>query len=134
MLSPTRLKNGCGATFVTTKRSPGAPPSGPVSPFPANRIRDPVLTPAGISTSTDSFRAIRPSPPHSRQSVICLPEPPHSEQVIENCSRPLATEVLPAPVQFTQMLSLEPDMRPLPLQAAQGDFRNTLMLVFTPRM
>src|SRR5579883_3132536 len=133
MLSPMRLKNGCSVTFTTTYKSPGGPPNGPASPFPGMRIRDPVLTPAGNSTSTVSVAATRPSPPHSLQELINRPDPPHSAQVTVNCRWPFDRVVLPVPLQVPHAVSREPGVCPVPPQMPQASFRKTLITAWRPR-
>ena len=45
--APSRSKILCGATFISTYRSPVGPPFFPASPSPVNLILSPLSTPGG---------------------------------------------------------------------------------------
>ena len=57
--SPRRVKTSCGATSISTYRSPAGPPPGPTSPWPASWIRVPLSTP---ERDLDRDRAPGPDP------------------------------------------------------------------------
>src|SRR6185369_9307112 len=105
MLSPSRLKKGCSATYTTMYKSPDGPPKRPTSPFPGMRTREPAPTPGGKSTSTVCVREKRPSPPHSPHRMIERPVPPQSAHVTENCRCPFARVVFAVPPHVTHVLS-----------------------------
>ena len=49
-LSSCRSKSSCSLTERTMYRSPDWPPARPASPFPEERRREPLSTPAGMRT------------------------------------------------------------------------------------
>src|SRR5918992_4085964 len=83
--SPRRLKTGCSAPRVTTKRSPAGPPLLPLPPLPGTRIFIPSLAPASILTVTCRVLRTLPLPEHVGHGFSTIvPSPPHRAHGSEN--------------------------------------------------
>src|SRR5262245_27092281 len=132
MLSPMRLKNGCSPTLTTTYRSPAGPPNRPLLPFPERRMREPVATPGGRSTSRVSERDARPSPRQLLQGLMDRPVPPQSPHVTANCKCPFVRIVFPIPEQPSHALSREPGCCPVPLHVPHASIRTMLIRALRP--
>src|SRR6185503_4770588 len=88
-LLPCRSNCSCSATWITTYRSPDAPPCTPASPSPDTRKREPVSTPAGIFTSNCFSRSTRPEPLQSGQGfLITRPAPRQTWHVLATEKNP----------------------------------------------
>src|SRR5262249_52030 len=123
---------GCSPTLTTTYRSPAGPPNRPLLPFPERRMREPVATPGGRSTSKVSERDPRPSPPQLLQGLMDRPVPPQSPHVTVNCKCPFVRIVFPRPPQPLHALSREPGCCPVPLQVPHASIRTMLIRVLCP--
>src|SRR5215210_2993354 len=131
--SPRRLKTGCSATRVTTKRSPAAPPLLPALPLPGTRIFIPSFAPAGILTVT--CRALRnlPLPEHVRHGFSTIvPSPPHLTQGSENAKNPWSRLLTPRPPPSGQVRGAVPGAAPVPRQSPQASSTGTLTRVVAP--
>src|ERR687896_1900682 len=121
-LSPLRENTGESLTWVTTYRSPGAPPRRPASPLPASRMREPSFTPAGMFTRYFLSSRMRPWPWHVWHGFsITVPEPPQRShgRVIENS--PCPCDSTPRPWQTGQTTGWVPGSAPVPRQVGQAE-------------
>src|SRR4030095_7076381 len=131
MLSPLRVKNLCGPTFVMMCRSPDGAPSRPPSPLPAIFTRDPVSTPAGMRTLTVSVLGTVPLPRHNEHGGRLRPEPPQSGHSWAKRKRPPARCTCPEPLQVEQTIN-GPPISPAPLQREHCSDRVTVRFVVSP--
>src|SRR5690348_6345161 len=103
-------------------RSPGGPPPAPAFPLPATRSRDPELTPAGIRTSTESGRDIRPSPRQVGQVFFKRPVPSHRGHGRLNFIAPAICVTVPVPSHSGHTVTFLPDV-PVPWQVSHVSWR-----------
>ena len=122
---PSRVNTLCGATWISTYRSPAGPPPGPTSPSWASWTRVPVSTPGGIFTVIERRERTRPSPEHSRHgSGMISPYPrqaAHGRRVrISPRNERCTCCTSPRPRQVSQVTGRLPWAAPLPRQCCRA--------------
>src|SRR6266545_5321306 len=118
---------------MTTYRSPGVPPVGPVSPSPRSFNREPVATPPGILTLSVCIVRTLPAPPQAPQaSLMIVPRPWHWLHVRDTLKNPCWKLTWPRPRQVGQVCGAVPALAPLPRQVSQGPWRGILIFFSVP--
>src|SRR5690606_6477485 len=118
---PSRSKISCALTCNTTYKSPGGPPRTPASPFPEERNRDPVSTPAGIFNLIFEVRSRRPLPwqiLHGRSTIF--PRPSQRGHVWAMLKIPREFTTCPRPPQVAHVLVVAPFSAPVLSQASHA--------------
>src|SRR5215471_2983487 len=109
----------CGLTCSTTYKSPDGPPRNPASPFPAERSREPVSTPAGMRSLIFEATSLRPFPWHALQGFsMTRPAPWQCGHVCAMLKIPRELMICPRPPQVGHDLTLDPLSAPVPLHTS----------------